>query len=148
MTNLAIRLWCILDFLHRTTYSQLRHSHHDDTSQSSCSTGPSDSFEDQPWSSFSSRGVPTCQSDFRFTSSCHTWLCSFGLGLSPMFLREAEDVSRCIGQKLTFLMRNISAYYLRFLWIPTVRLLPVVTEHNKGFLKYGGGVRRMCCPCG
>ena len=43
---------------------------------------------------------------------------------------------------------NISAYFLRFLWIPTTRLLPVVTEHNKGFLKYGGEVRRMYCPSG
>ena len=43
---------------------------------------------------------------------------------------------------------NISAYFVRFPWIPTMRLLPVVTQHDKGFLKHGGGVRRMCCPCG
>ena len=58
--------------------------------------------------------------------------------------RMSVDVH--IGQKLTFLMRNISAYFLRSLSIPTVHLLPVVTEHNQVFLKSGGEMRRMCCP--
>ena len=67
-----------------------------------------------------------------------------------MCLREAEDVSRCsiVGQKLSLLMKNISAYFLRFLSIPTMCLLPVVREHYRVFLKSGGEVRRMCCPCG